>query len=167
MSEAVQAHILTKQGSASASDFDTITPLASDELSVSYECEGHPELDTAMLESEVPPEHEQPVRLKQPTIVLDNRGLEPPQPMMRTLAALERCKPGEVVLIHNDRVPVFLIEELNQLGCRYTIQEQTDGTAKVSIEKGKEAKAMSRLPFLFIITGIAGFIMYHVFSCSR
>jgi hypothetical protein len=35
---------------------------------------------------------------------------------------------------------------------------------KSASKKGKEAKAMSRLPFLFIITGIAGFIMYHVFS---
>ncbi|MFE6075916.1 DUF2249 domain-containing protein [Paenibacillus sp. NPDC057886] len=71
-----------------------------------------------------------------PTVVLDNRGLEPPQPMMRTLAALERCKPGEVVLIHNDRVPVFLIEELVNLGCLYTVEDQADGTAKVRIEKG-------------------------------
>lgn len=35
---------------------------------------------------------------------------------------------------------------------------------KSASKKDKEAKAMSRLPFLFIITGIAGFIMYHVFS---
>ncbi|WP_338539965.1 DUF2249 domain-containing protein [Paenibacillus tundrae] len=73
---------------------------------------------------------------KATTITLDNRGLEPPQPMMRTLAALERCKPGDVVLIHNDRVPVFLIEELNNLGCLYTVEDQADGTAKVRIEKG-------------------------------
>ncbi|MBW4840479.1 MAG: DUF2249 domain-containing protein, partial [Paenibacillaceae bacterium] len=51
------------------------------------------------------------------------------------LAALERCKPGDEVHIHNDRVPVFLIEELNSLGCTYTIEEQPDGTAKVQIRK--------------------------------
>lgn len=75
-------------------------------------------------------------RAEAKVITLDNRGLEPPQPMMRTLAALDRCQSGEVVLIHNDRVPVFLIEELNRLGCSYTVDEQADGTAKVSIVKG-------------------------------
>lgn len=68
-------------------------------------------------------------------IELDNRGLEPPQPMVRTLAALDRCKPGDEVHIHNDRVPVFLIEELNGLGCTYTVEEQPDGSAKVQIRK--------------------------------
>ncbi|UPK41824.1 DUF2249 domain-containing protein [Paenibacillus pabuli] len=75
-------------------------------------------------------------RLKEPTVMLDNRGLEPPQPMMRTLAALKRCKPGDEIVIHNDRVPVFLIEELISLGCPYTIEDQADGTAKVRIKKG-------------------------------
>jgi uncharacterized protein (DUF2249 family) len=69
------------------------------------------------------------------TIHLDNRGLEPPQPMIRTLAALDRCRPGDEVHIHNDRVPVFLIEELKNLGCPYTVEEQPDGSAKVVIRK--------------------------------
>lgn len=69
------------------------------------------------------------------TIRLDNRGLEPPQPMIRTLAALERCRSGDEVLIHNDRVPVFLFDELKQLGYSYTVDEQPDGSAKVSIRK--------------------------------
>ncbi|MCM3699003.1 DUF2249 domain-containing protein [Paenibacillus macerans] len=69
------------------------------------------------------------------TVELDNRGLEPPQPMVRTLAALGRCRSGDEVHIHNDRVPVFLIEELNGMGCSYTIEEQPDGSAKVKIRK--------------------------------
>ncbi|MEC0127610.1 DUF2249 domain-containing protein [Paenibacillus pabuli] len=91
-------------------------------------CKGHPKEQAGAIENNESPQI--------PTVVLDNRGLEPPQPMMRTLAALERCKQGEVVLIHNDRVPVFLIEELNNLGCLYTVEDQPDGTAKVRIEKG-------------------------------
>ncbi|MFX3650520.1 MAG: DUF2249 domain-containing protein [Paenibacillus sp.] len=98
----------------------------SDEESAS--CHGHPEEQTVAIENTEPPQS--------PTVILDNRGLEPPQPMIRTLAALERCKPGEIVLIHNDRVPVFLIEELNNLGCLFTVEDQADGTAKVRIEKG-------------------------------
>lgn len=69
------------------------------------------------------------------SIVLDNRGLEPPKPMMRTLHALERCRPGDEVVIHNDRVPMFLIEELHNLGYPYTVEEQPDGSAKVRIHK--------------------------------
>ncbi|WP_069201781.1 DUF2249 domain-containing protein [Bacillus niameyensis] len=69
------------------------------------------------------------------TITLDNRGLEPPQPMMRTLAALDRSLPGDSVHIHNDRVPIFLIEELNHLGCPFEVEEQGDGSAKVKIQK--------------------------------
>jgi len=39
---------------------------------------------------------------------LDNRGLEPPQPMMRTLAALEQLPDDEELIINNDRRPIFL-----------------------------------------------------------
>jgi uncharacterized protein (DUF2249 family) len=68
-------------------------------------------------------------------IQLDNRGLEPPKPMVRTLSALERSRPGDEIWIHNDRVPVFLMEELTSLGYSYTVEEQPDGTAKVKIVK--------------------------------
>ncbi|MCI3921232.1 DUF2249 domain-containing protein [Paenibacillus sp. TRM 82003] len=69
------------------------------------------------------------------TLELDNRGLEPPQPMVRTLKALEALEPGDRVHIHNDRVPMFLIEELQALGYRYRIETQPDGSAKVEITK--------------------------------
>mgnify|MGYP001201132839 CR=1 FL=1 len=69
------------------------------------------------------------------TIELDNRGLTPPQPMVRTLKALEQCRPGDRVVIHNDRVPVFLLEELNALGYPYRVEQLPDGSARVTIEK--------------------------------
>lgn len=68
-------------------------------------------------------------------ITLDNRGLEPPKPMMRTLAAIERIASGDEVHIHNDRVPLFLIEELNSMGFPFEVEEQPDGSAKVKIRK--------------------------------
>jgi Predicted redox protein, regulator of disulfide bond formation len=68
-------------------------------------------------------------------ITLDNRGLEPPKPMIRTLSALDRLKPGDAVVIHNDRVPMFLLEELQSLGYPHTVEEQSDGSAKVTIRK--------------------------------
>lgn len=72
---------------------------------------------------------------EQQVIELDNRGLQPPQPMMRTLAALDRIPSGGEVRIHNDRIPVFLIDELKQLGHTFTVEEQSDGSAKARIIK--------------------------------
>lgn len=66
---------------------------------------------------------------------LDNRGLEPPQPMVRTLSRLEKASAGDQVIIHNDRVPMFLIEELRTLGYAFDIEEQDDGSAIVTITK--------------------------------
>lgn len=67
---------------------------------------------------------------------LDNRGLEPPHPMIRTLEALETMAPGEVLVIHNDRVPVYLLPQLADAGADYQVQEQPDGSARVRITKG-------------------------------
>lgn len=50
------------------------------------------------------------------THFLDNRGLEPPQPMIRTLRKLEKIGDGETLVIHNDRRPLFLYPELDELG---------------------------------------------------
>jgi len=67
--------------------------------------------------------------------LLDNRGMQPPAPMIRTLKKLEQAETGDTVIIHNDRVPMFLIEELQTLGYSYQIEEQQDGSAKVAITK--------------------------------
>ena len=66
---------------------------------------------------------------------LNNRGLEPPQPMMRTLARLEELQSGDVLTIHNDRLPAFLLPELDDLGYRYEVMEQEDGSCKLQISK--------------------------------
>ncbi len=67
---------------------------------------------------------------------LDNRGLEPPNPMIRTLEMLESMAPGEVLVIHNDRVPIYLLPQLADAGADYEVEEQPDGSAKVRITKG-------------------------------
>ena len=68
--------------------------------------------------------------------LLDNRGLEPPMPMVRTLEALEELPEGGVLTIHNDRVPMYLLPQLGDLGASYEVEEQPDGSAKVRIVKG-------------------------------
>lgn len=67
---------------------------------------------------------------------LDNRGLEPPQPMIRTLEKLESLGAGDVLTIHNDRVPVYLLPQLLDAGASYEVEELPDGSARVRIVKG-------------------------------
>lgn len=66
---------------------------------------------------------------------LDNRGLEPPQPMMRTLAALEELNEGQTLIIINDRRPMFLFEQLDEMGYLYLTEQQDDGSYKVTISR--------------------------------
>ncbi|MBG9445102.1 DUF2249 domain-containing protein [Cytobacillus firmus] len=66
---------------------------------------------------------------------LDNRGLEPPQPMMRTLATLEDLPEGETLSIINDRRPMFLYEQLDEMGCRHVTSELEDGSFLIEIKK--------------------------------
>jgi len=51
-----------------------------------------------------------------PSAFLDNRGLEPPEPMVRILDSLEHLAPGEVLEAINEREPVFLYPELEARG---------------------------------------------------
>lgn len=55
--------------------------------------------------------------------------------MMRTLQALKEMDRGGQVIIHNDRVPMFLIEELRSLKYDYTVDSREDGSAIITITK--------------------------------
>ncbi|MNC94020.1 hypothetical protein D3C83_107750 [compost metagenome] len=55
--------------------------------------------------------------------------------MVRTLNQLEKAAPGDQVIIHNDRVPVYLLEELDRLGCTCEVEQKEDGSAEVTIFK--------------------------------
>ncbi|MEX2501996.1 MAG: DUF2249 domain-containing protein [Trueperaceae bacterium] len=72
---------------------------------------------------------------------LDNRGLEPPMPMVRTLEAFERLPSGGTLTIRNDRVPVHLLPQLDARGARYQVEELADGGARVVIHKGPGPEA--------------------------
>lgn len=66
---------------------------------------------------------------------LDNRGLEPPEPMMRTLSALEELPEGETLSIINDRRPMFLYEQLDEKGYKHVTTPQDDGSFLIEITK--------------------------------
>lgn len=68
-------------------------------------------------------------------MILDNRGLEPPNPMMRTLKALEKLEKGQSLKIINDRRPMFLYEQLDELGYKHTTEPNDDGSFTIEITK--------------------------------
>jgi len=66
---------------------------------------------------------------------IDNRGLEPPQPMMSILEALEKLNIDEELIAINDRQPMFLYAELEERGYAHETIQQDDGSYKIIIRK--------------------------------
>jgi hypothetical protein len=79
---------------------------------------------------------EEPADTPARTITLDNRGMEPPQPMMRVLAALDASGSHDTIVALTDRVPLLLFDELNERGLSYTAEQQPDGAHRVTISRG-------------------------------
>jgi hypothetical protein len=52
----------------------------------------------------------------EPAVHLDNRDLDPPEPMVRILAATEQLGPGQTLSALLNREPVFLFRELTKRG---------------------------------------------------
>ncbi len=68
-------------------------------------------------------------------IVIDVRGLEPPEPMVRTLESLESLPAGAVLIQLNDRVPQFLLPILAERGFRHEVEHTTDDGVRVRISR--------------------------------
>jgi uncharacterized protein (DUF2249 family) len=67
-------------------------------------------------------------------VVLDVRGLEPPEPLLRTLQVLEQLPPGGTLVQVNERVPQFLLPQLRSRGYGWDIVEE-GGAVRVFIKK--------------------------------
>ncbi len=76
--------------------------------------------------------------------VLDVRGLEPPEPMLRTLAALEELPEGGTLVQINVRVPEFLLPLLDERGFVYQIREQEPGLVRAVIRRAAGDNATDR-----------------------
>ncbi len=59
---------------------------------------------------------------------IDVRGLEPPEPLVRILDALEKLPAGATLHAHTDREPCHLFGEAEQRGFRSECRNQTDGS---------------------------------------
>ena len=71
-----------------------------------------------------------------PKTSLDNRGLLPPEPLVRILETLEHLGPGEVLEAINERDPVFLYPELEARGAAIRVTKQPDGV-RLLIRRGE------------------------------
>ena len=70
-----------------------------------------------------------------PKQVLDNRGLQPPEPMVRILSALEQLAAGEVIEAWNDREPLLLYPELEARGAAIQVSQEVSGV-RLLIRRG-------------------------------
>lgn len=59
---------------------------------------------------------------------MDNRDLDPPEPMVRILAAIEEMVPGQVLSALLCREPIFLLPELAKRGHAWNGGFEADGT---------------------------------------
>lgn len=73
-------------------------------------------------------------------VILDVRGLDPPEPLVRTLAALETLPPGATLVQINHRVPQFLLPQLGERGFEFEIKEQEPGLVRVFIRRGPDGR---------------------------
>jgi uncharacterized protein (DUF2249 family) len=64
----------------------------------------------------------------EPVIRLDNRDLDPPEPMVRILAAADELAPGETLSALLRREPVFLFPQLEKRGFRWLGGFTPEGT---------------------------------------
>jgi uncharacterized protein (DUF2249 family) len=64
----------------------------------------------------------------EPAVKLDNRDLDPPEPMVRILAAADKLAPGETLSALLRREPVFLFPQLEKRGFRWLGGFTPDGT---------------------------------------
>jgi uncharacterized protein (DUF2249 family) len=75
----------------------------------------------------------------EPSQHMDNRELEPPEPMERILAAVETMAPGEVLSALLCREPIFLFPQLAKRGHRWRGGFEPDGTTyKVLVQIGAQ-----------------------------
>lgn len=77
-----------------------------------------------------------------PTWELDNRDLDPPEPMVRILAAIEEMRAGEVLSALLCREPVFLLPELTKRGHQWRGGFEEDGaTYRIVVLVGADREA--------------------------
>ena len=105
------------------------------ELGINHCCGAHLSLREAAAAAGVPVETLL-ARLNEAVRVLDIRGLEPPQPMVRVLEEIEKLPTGTRLEVHHDRRPLLLYPQLEHRGFRHETDEPQPGLVRIRIWKG-------------------------------
>lgn len=66
-------------------------------------------------------------------IIVDCRELEPPEPMVKVLEAVNDMAEDEAVLMIHRKVPRLLFSKLDELGFSHELTEETEGLVKLLI----------------------------------
>jgi TusA-related sulfurtransferase len=71
-------------------------------------------------------------------ILVDARGLEPPQPMEKVLQTLALLRPGQSIrlLLHREPFPLYAL--LAERGYRHATRMETDGSYVILIRRSGE-----------------------------
>jgi uncharacterized protein (DUF2249 family) len=69
-------------------------------------------------------------------ILIDARGLEPPQPFELVMEALCTLQPGDTVRLVLEREPHPLFRVLERNGYRYDMRRGDDGSYQIDISAG-------------------------------
>lgn len=72
-------------------------------------------------------------------VLLDVRGLPPPEPMVMTLDRLESLAPDEVLVHVNSRVPIYLLPILEERGWQYEVRHLPETIVQVWIWRARGA----------------------------
>ncbi len=70
------------------------------------------------------------------TLTINVSQLVPPEPMMRILEALNQLKPGDTLLVHHVRRPVYLYPKLEELGHSHQTWELEPNRVDILIKVG-------------------------------
>jgi uncharacterized protein (DUF2249 family) len=68
-------------------------------------------------------------------LVIDVRGLEPPEPMVCILEAIERLNAGEIIEVLHERRPLFLYPQLDERGFVHETDEPEAGVVRIRIRR--------------------------------
>jgi uncharacterized protein (DUF2249 family) len=69
------------------------------------------------------------------TIIVDVRGLEPPQPMVCVLERLDRLQPGQTLLVIHSRRPMFLYPQLDERGFVHETRQAAPDRVEIRIRR--------------------------------
>jgi uncharacterized protein (DUF2249 family) len=67
------------------------------------------------------------------TVVVDVRGLEPPEPMVRVLGRLDMLRPGQRLVVLHERRPMLLYPQLDERGFAHETDEPEPGVVRIVV----------------------------------